>query len=565
LECVFIKKLEELRVFKLGNYQTQVELRLEHWKNIGFIKRLSEKDHTLWFPKSMPEITDRLGWLTLPESMRDQLEDFLSFANKIQSEGIYHVILLGMGGSSLASEVFQKIFGNRRGYPKLIVLDSTHPLAVLSVENKIDLRSTLFIVSSKSGTTLETLSLFKYFWDKVGKVDKYQGRHFVAITDSNTPLMKLAEKRRFRRIFQAPRDVGGRFSALTAFGLVPAALIGMNIHDFLDRAWVIAEHCAFCVSPYEMPALSLASTISELAKMGRDKVTFFSSKSLQSFIMWIEQLLAESLGKEGKGIIPIVNEPITSLENYGEDRLFIYYFIENEADSNLEKLMDDLEVMGHPVVRINVIEKANLSQEIFSWEIAVAAAGSVLGIHPFDQPDVQLAKDIAKEMMEKKEKRIEAEVTVETISIEDSKKLSQILRNWLNQAKMGDYVAIQAYLSATLETTETLQKIRLELLNKLKLATTLGYGPRFLHSTGQLHKGGPDTGIFLQLVDEPTEDLKIPETNYTFGTLIKAQSLGDFQALKQLDRRVLRINLGKDTVRGLSLLFHFISKYNEGR
>jgi transaldolase/glucose-6-phosphate isomerase len=495
-----------------------------------------------------------LGWLVLPEMMHEQLEDFVSFAEEVKSEGKRHVVLLGMGGSSLAPEVFQKIFDNADDYPELIVLDSTHPSAIRAVEDKIDLRNTLFLVSSKSGTTIETISLFRYFWNKMGLVDENQGRHFVAITDADTPLTKLAQKRGFRKIFLAPPDVGGRYSALTVFGLLPAALIGMDVHEFLDRAWIMSENCAFCVSSHHASGLILAAALGELAKMGRDKVTFLTSPSIRRFPVWLEQLIAESLGKDGKGIVPIVNEPMTSPKNYGADRFFIYFSTETNDKAELKELVETLEAAGHPVIRINLIDKINISQEIFCWEMGVAAAGAILEIHPFNQPNVQMAKDLAKKMMDKAEKGILSEEDVETVSAEDPEALAKALKSWLSQAKEGDYVAIQAYLAPTPDTTEALQKIRLELLNRLRLATTLGYGPRFLHSTGQLHKGGPNNGLFLQLIDEPIEDLEVPETNYTFGTLIQAQALGDYQALKRLGRRVLRINLKRDVAGNLSRL-----------
>jgi transaldolase/glucose-6-phosphate isomerase len=531
---------------------------LEYWRKINFMRRIWEKDPTLWFSKPVPEITDRLGWLILPEIMHEQLDDFVSFAEEVKSEGINHVVLLGMGGSSLAPEVFQKTFGNAEGYPELIVLDSTHPSAINTVEKRIDLRHTLFLVSSKSGTTIETISLLRYFWNKTGLADENQGRHFVAITDPGTPLMILAQERGFHKVFRAPSDVGGRYSALSVFGLLPAALIGMDVHKLLDRAWIMSENCAFCVSSQEASGLILGAALGELTKTGRNKVTFLTSPSITSFPIWFEQLIAESTGKDEKGIIPVVNEPITSPEVYGADRFFIYLSSEDDNNVDLDDLTLALENSGHPIVRIKLTEKINLSQEIFCWEMAVAAAGAALGMNPFNQPNVQMAKDLAKEMMDKAERRELGEENVDAISTEDPEKMTEAVKSWLDQVKEGDYLVIQAYLPPKPETTEALQRIRLELLNGLRIATSMGYGPRFLHSTGQLHKGGPNTGLFIQLVDEPTEDLEVPETSYTFGTLIRAQALGDYQALKKLDRRVLRINLKKDVAGNLSQLSKLI-------
>jgi len=557
---IILQKQADIRTPKFGKYQTQIAKRLDHLRKTNFIRRIWEKDYTLWTIKTLPEITDRLGWLSLPETMHSQLEVFVSFANQIKSEGFRYAVLLGMGGSSLAPEVYQKIFGNKEGYPKLIVLDSTHPSAIDYIENEIDLIKTLFIVSSKSGTTMETLSLFRYFWKKIGEVDKDRGRHFIAISDPGTPLIKLAEERGFRRAFQATPDVGGRYSALTAFGLLPASLIGMDVHQFIDRAWTMSESCAFCVSSNEATGLIIGSALGELTNIRKDKVTFLTSSSIGSFSDWVEQLIAESTGKDGKGIIPIVNEPITSPDNYGEDRFFVHFFSKEDNEADLDGLVEALERKGHPIISINLTDKLNLSQEIFSWELAIAATGSIIGIHPFNQPNVQMAKDLAKKMMEKTEKGIKDNEGVETISIEDKETLSKAIKEWINQAKKGDYIAIQAYLPRTVKTNKALQKIRNEFLNRYKLATTLGYGPRFLHSTGQLHKGGPNTGLFIQLIDELEEDLAVPETSYTFGTLIKAQALGDYKALRQLNRRILRINLKRDIIDGLSSLNELIKE-----
>lgn len=548
----------DVRTLKLGQHQQRIDKRLKNWNEVGFLRRLWAKDPTLWFPKPVPEIADRLGWLDLPESMHEKLEALDAFVEEAKAEEKQHVVLLGMGGSSLAPEVFQNTFGNAKGFPELIVLDSTHPAAVRSVEKRIDLRRTIFLVSSKSGTTLETLSLFKYFWEKVGQVTENPGSHFVAVTDPDTPLTKLAYQSGFRHIFPATPDVGGRYSALTVFGLLPAALIGLDVHKFLDRSLIMSENCAFCVSSREATGLVLAAALGELATLGRDKITFLTSPSIRYFPVWLEQLIAESTGKEGKGIIPIVDEPIASPDVYGDDRVFVYFFCETDKDEPLRELADRLEAKGHPTVRINMTEKMNISQEIFYWEVAVAAAGAVLGIHPFNQPNVQMAKDLAKKMMDQ---GAFSQKGVETVSGGDRKTLVTALKSWLSQARAGDYIAIQAYLPPTPDTTSILQRVRRELLTRFRLATTLGYGPRFLHSTGQLHKGGQNTGLFLQLIDEPSEDLRVPETNYTFNTLIQAQALGDYLALKQLGRRVLRINLQRDVATGLQGLYTLLHEH----
>ncbi|MDA2914262.1 bifunctional transaldolase/phosoglucose isomerase, partial [Acidobacteriia bacterium AH_259_A11_L15] len=386
----------------LGIYQSKVQERLQAWQKDRFACRLWQKDTTLWFPQPVPEIADRLGWLNLPEGMHEQLDDLDLFAQQARAEDIRHVVLLGMGGSSLAPEVLQQSFAHAPGYPELIVLDSTHPAAVLAVEKGIGVLHTLFLVSSKSGTTSETLSFFRYFWERVSRSTKTPGRHFVAITDPGTPLEKLARERKFRRIFLSPADVGGRYSALSVFGLVPAALIGVDVHRLLDRAWRMAEASAFCVAGSDNPGLTLGATLGELALARRDKVTFLAPSSLSSLPAWIEQLIAESTGKDGKGILPVAGEPLRSPDGYDGDRLFVHLWIERNGDAGLLKGAAALEAAGHPVVRLNLSEMADLGQEFFRWEVAIAAAGAVLGIHPFNQPDVQLAKELARQAMDQK-------------------------------------------------------------------------------------------------------------------------------------------------------------------
>jgi transaldolase/glucose-6-phosphate isomerase len=461
-----------------------------------------------------------------------------------------------MGGSSLAPEVFQRMFGNASGYPELIVLDSTHPAAVRSVESELDLPRTLFLVSSKSGTTTETLSFFRYFWQRVSQVTGAPGRHFVAITDPTTPLERLARERGFRAVFRAQRDVGGRYSALTVFGLVPAALIGLDIHRLLDEAWTMSEACAFCVPGAENPGLTLGATLAEGALAGRDKITFLTSASLAAFPTWAEQLIAESTGKNGKGIVPIVEEPAVRPDAYAADRLFVYLHLQEGTDTELREQIDALEAAGFPTLRIQLSDTTDLGQEFFRWEVAVAAAGAALGIHPFDQPDVELAKQLASKAMKPKQRGASPASSGEgePVAVEHAEQLRQALKTWLAGARPRDYIALQAYLPPNAATTTELQALRASLLDRFRLATTLGYGPRFLHSTGQLHKGGPNTGLFLQIIDVPAEDVPVPETDYTFGELIHAQALGDYQALRQRGRRVLRVSLGSDVARGLQLL-----------
>ncbi len=539
----------------LGKLQVRVDKRLGTWEKQNFSREFWRKPPKLWSRKKVGEISDRLGWLHLPEIMTGQIEDLTAFAEKIREEGITHLVLLGMGGSSLAPEVFQKAFGNAYRYPELIVLDSTHPGAVRAVENRINLTQTLFLASSKSGTTLETLSFFRYFWRRLGEQNESPGRHFVAITDPGSSLEKLAAERKFRAVFRAPSDVGGRYSALSVFGLAPAALIGADIRKLLRQALVMAEACAFCVPAGENPGLRLGALLGESALAGRNKLTFLASPRLAAFPAWIEQLIAESTGKDGKGILPVADEPPGTPEFYQPDRLFVHLRLKEEADPVHERHLQDLEAAGHPVARYALSELTDLGGEFFRWEMAVAAAGAILRIHPFDQPDVQVAKDLARKAMSPaKDPDKKKQNPAPSLSVAQPKEMEAGIRKWIKSARKRDYLSVQAYLAPSPDTESILQEIRAALGRRLQVATTLGYGPRFLHSTGQLHKGGPPTGLFLQLIDSPQEDLAVPETDYTFGRLIRAQADGDFLALKRCKRRVIRIDLGANWMEGISRL-----------
>ena len=545
----------------LGGLKSAVDKRLKTWHSTMFSCRLWKKDPTIWFTAPKPEITDRLGWLTLPETMSEEAKNITDFAKKVKDSGVKDIVLLGMGGSSLAPYVFQHTFGNAPDYPKLTVLDSTHPAAVRAVEARVSLNNTLFLVSSKSGTTLETLSLFRYFWSKFGEDKAQAGRHFAAITDPGTPLESLAEERDFLKTFHAPQDVGGRYSALSVFGLVPAALIGVDISRLLDQAQIMSEGCAFCVQEKDSHCLRLGACLGELALGGKDKVTFLTSPALSAFPSWIEQLIAESTGKEGKGIIPVVDEPLGPPKDYGDDRLFVYISLNSDDDKTQQKHIDEIKDNGFSLVHICLNDKYELAQEIFRWEVAVASAGAALGIHPFNQPDVQLAKKLAKEVMEegKTGDRTSSDVGDDTMSITQKEEIRDTLKELFTNTKRGAYLGIQAYLSPSREVEKKIQLIRLLLMEHFKLTTTFGYGPRFLHSTGQIHKGGPDSGIFLQLIDDPADIVPVPETDYTFNSLIHAQSLGDYHALTQRGRQVARVGLGKNASAGLDALIDSIN------
>jgi transaldolase/glucose-6-phosphate isomerase len=416
-----------------------------------------------------------------------------------------------------------------------------------------DLPRTLFIVSSKSGTTIEPLSFFRYFWHRMSQVTNAPGRHFIAITDPGTPLAGLARDRNFRRVFEADPDVGGRFSALTEFGLVPAALIGLDIRRLLARAWAEAGDNAPDVPEGEAPGLLLGAALGETARL-KDKLTILTSPSLRSFPDWLEQLIAESTGKDGKGIVPVTGEPVLPAGLYGADRTFVLLALDGDPARGNEELEESLTKAGHPVIRIRLDDTYSLGREIYRWEIAVAAAGAALGIQPFDQPDVELAKELARKAMARSRgPDPKSSEPGDAKSTDDPAALRAAFDRWLAQARPGDYIALQAYLAPEVGTGRAFEDLRLALLKKTGLATTFGYGPRFLHSTGQLHKGGPDEALVLQLVDEPRRDLAVPETEFTFGALIRAQALGDYQALRQRGRRILRANLKSDPVGGIGL------------
>ncbi len=531
---------------ELAGWAGDVESRLQSWDAAEFAARLWAKDPTLWAAEPQPELVDRLGWLGLATRMTDHLEQLEAFGAEVAAAGFRHVVVLGMGGSSLAPEVYQATFGNAPGYPELLVLDSTHPGSVAAIANSIDLGTTLFMVSSKSGTTLETLSFFRYFWDRVGEISDEPGTHFVAVTDPGSTLAALAAERGFAHIFLAPPDVGGRYSALTEFGLVPAAAIGADLGALQAAAAEAVANSAPGIAASESSGLRLGAALGELTLAGRDKVTFITADGLAAFPAWIEQLIAESTGKDQKGIIPVGGEPVAAASAYGPDRTFVV--IDFAADS-LDDIADSLAAAGHPVIRVRLDSTADLVGAMFLFEIAVAAAGAVLGIHPFNQPDVQLAKELARRAMDGD---LDTADVVEHDALEPG--LEGTIREWLAGIGPGEYVGIHAYLAPTPETASILQEARLAIRDNRRVATTLDFGPRFLHSTGQLHKGGPNTGRFLQVIDHPEPAISVPETDYDFGKLVGAQALGDHQALRGRDRSVLLVCLGDSGTTGLTAL-----------
>jgi len=530
----------------LGALTDDVERVVSEWTDDDIVARIWDKDHTVWVADEQPEITDRLGWLTLPRSMRQHLDDIRWFVDQVVADGITDVVLLGMGGSSLAPDVFRRSFGSADTHPALTVLDSTHPAAVEAVATAIDPAKTLFVVASKSGTTIEPLSFFEFFWQQVDEATETPGPQFVAITDPGSPLADLAAERSFRKVFEAIPDVGGRYSALTHFGLVPAALLGIDIERLSDQALRMSESAMLPAA--SNPAVQLGIALGEAARHGRDKATFVVSESLATFPDWIEQLVAESTGKDGVGIVPIARELVGPPEVYGDDRFFVAIALRGEDASRAA--LDALEAAGHPVVRIEIDEIADLTSEMFRAEMAVAAAGAVLGIHPFNQPNVQLAKELARRAMDGE---LDAGPIPET-GAEDAAALADTVDGLLETLEAGDYLAIQAFIAPDPAVDEALQRFRHAVRDRHRVATTLGFGPRFLHSTGQLHKGGANNGVFLQIVDHFNPEVSVPGSEFTFGQLIAGQADGDYQALTNGGRTVVRVCLGDDVAGGLASL-----------
>jgi len=553
----------------LGGYEEAVADHARKLTATQFSRRLWQKDPDLWSEdkETHNQIKNSLGWLHVAEKMIANVPDLLNFSARIREAGIRQVVHLGMGGSSLAPLVFQRTFRKgEKGLP-LTVLDTTDPRTVLEIEKNLPMKDTLFIVASKSGSTAETIAFMQYFYDKVKRAKgKRPGDNFVAITDPGSPLTKKAYEYNFRKTFLNYPDIGGRYSALSYFGMVPAALMGIDIEQILERAIRMAHSSQLSRAWPDNPSITLGTAIGELAKRGRDKLTFLTSQSIASFGMWLEQLLAESTGKEGTGILPVAGEDIGEPSVYDSDRVFVYFELQDEKYDKTIGQLHRLSEAGHPVVIIHLKDKYDIGQEMMRWEIATATAGSIIGINPFDQPNVQESKDYTNNLLEEIAKKGSGDSVLGngdgkiTVDAAGTSKLEKALTAFLQKARDHEYVDIQAYLTEKPETERALNEIRLDIRDRLKTTTTLGYGPRYLHSTGQYHKGGPNDGLFIQLAADVSEDTEIPGRDYSFGTFRKAQAQGDLEALKKHDRRVLRINLGKDIEGGLNRLHDILTE-----
>jgi len=525
-----------MEITNIGGYTDDIEATLTELKQRNIVERIWKKDHSVWKPDPA-EIANRLGWLNIIDLMRGQVAALQSFASEIRESGFRHVVLLGMGGSSLGPEVLGQTFGSVTGYPELIVLDSTIPTKVLAVTDIINPAHTLFLVSSKSGTTIEPNSLFLYFESLVASAvgKDNTGNNFVAITDPETPLAELASQKRFRNTFINPPDIGGRYSVLSYFGLVPSALIGIDIAVLLDRAERMRKECTEAKSLSENPGTKLGTVMGTLASLGLDKLTLFTSPSTGSFGLWIEQLVAESTGKDGKGIVPVAGEPFVEPVRYGDDRLFVCLRVSQDDNSAIDAVIDKLKDSGQPLVVLRIEDKLDLGAEFFRWEFATAVAGVVLGIHPFNQPNVQAAKEATEAMLQEHMHTGELPRTDVTESF----------AGLLSKARSGDYLAVMVYVQQTPEVDGVMTELRCRIVERHAVATTFGYGPRYLHSTGQLHKGGPNTGLFLFITADYERDVPIPGSPYSFGVLAGAQALGDLRALKSAGRRVARSHLSR--------------------
>ena len=552
----------------------------------AFSERLWRKDPTVWRqgPKGARVIRNRLGWLNAVEAMMPRVPEITRFADDIKEAGFTHVVLLGMGGSSLSPEVSHLTFGVRPGYPHLMVLDSTVPTSVLKVEGRIDPARTLFIVAMKSGATVETNSCYRYFLDRVrAEIGDRAGDNFVAITDPGTSLEAEAHRNRFRDLFLNVADIGGRYSALSYFGLVPAAIIGVDIARLLDRAVSMTKACRPEVSLRDNPGIALGAMLAEHAMQGRNKMTLVLSPEIRSFGCWVEQLVAESTGKDGTGILPVEGESIADPGRYGRDRVFVYLRLKTSNDADLDRGVQALEESGKPVLRIELDDVYDLGKEYFRWEMATAVASALLGVNAFDEPNVKESKDNTRRFMHKpekhhmlpKERPIASEGDLHIYcsqamrSALDSmraelllpeKSLSAYLKAFLNLHQPGNYFALMAFMEAAPSVDCAFQCMRGFLRDAYKAATTLGYGPRFLHSTGQFHKGGPNNGLFIQFTADDEEDIRIPGRPYGFGTLKQAQAMGDAASLQSKGRTFMRIHLGSDVEAGLNRVLDIISQ-----
>ncbi len=562
--------------FSPGLLAPAISEELENWQKKNKLQRLWASDSSLWTNQDENKWT---GWLSVPELECAELQKIKALAQELKAAAFTDIVLLGMGGSSLCPAMMAETFGKVDDHPRLHILDSTDPSQVRHLDDQLDLKTTFFIVSSKSGSTLEPNLFKKYFYrrvqDVVGKTDV--GSYFAAITDPNSSLDHLAQKSNFKAIFYGLPSIGGRYSALSNFGMAPAGLMGIDIKYFLEQARYMMDLCAQMTSLQDNPGVMLGIILGVCAKQGKDKLTFITSPGITALGAWLEQLIAESTGKQGRGIIPVDQEPLGNLSVYGHDRLFAYICLTLDPDPEQERRVIALEKAGQVVVRCNLDNKLHLGAELFRWELATAVASSILGVNPFNQPDVEASKVRTMELMaihQKTGKMPQDEpifsdqgfqlFTDETNARDLNRHLKGIpsieayLRAHLARVCPGDYVDLSAFIEMSEAHIVLLQQSRLLIRDAKRVATCLEFGPRFLHSTGQIYKGGPNTGVFLQITADPDHDISIPGETYTFGLVLRAQAQADFEVLAQRSRRVLRIHLTQDIGAGLRQLYEIL-------
>jgi transaldolase/glucose-6-phosphate isomerase len=546
-----------------SSWRKAIRPTLEALKQTKVVSRIWKKDQTVWLNDSAPL---PLGWLGCIEKEMEGVSSIISFAKSIQTE-FKSIVLLGMGGSSLCVKTLSAILGSAPGFPKLYLLDTILPDTVRRLKKQISLPETVFIVSSKSGTTIESITLCNYFLHELagmkGSTGFSAGNHFIAITDPESGLMQYAKQNQFRHVFASTPDIGGRYSALSPSGIVPAALVGIDIQSLLAGGQTMQFACDADAPPDQNPALLLGAAMGHFARAGRDKLTFITPPTLRSLELWLEQLIAESTGKSGRGIVPIVHETLSSPHLYRDDRLFVYIRYSKEVDLHSEEQISALERAGHPVITVTLNSLDQIGEQFFLWEMATAVAGSVLNVNPFDQPDVEASKKNTRALLEKNKAIRMTQIPVATddgITLftnqqtEGEPTLKGVLASVLNKTISGDYLALNVYLEQTVAHDDTFMRIRNTVQRKKKMAVAMGYGPSYLHSTGQMQKGGPHSVLVFIVTADPVGDLAIPDQNYSLGQLALAQAIGDFEALCRLQRRVLRIHLGADAYRGLHKL-----------
>ena len=528
-----------------------VRAELDAWRAGDKMKRLWARDASLW---TGADEASWLGWLDVAGAQLGRASALRELAAEARAERFTHALVLGMGGSSLCPEVLKMTFGRIGGHPELFVLDSTDPAQIRAIEGRIDLTHTLFIVSSKSGTTLEPNIFLQYFFDRARQAvgSERAGTRFIAITDPGSKLTQVAKADRFRRVLAGVPSIGGRYSALSDFGMAPAAIMGLDVGRFLGHAVAMSERCGASVPPAENPGVLLGAVLGVLARRGRDKVTLTASPRIAGLGVWLEQLLAESTGKIGKGLIPVDREPLGPPAVYGDDRQFVYVRLTSAADPAQDDAVAALERAGQPVVRLGIDDPYELGAEFFRWEIATAVAGAILGVNPFDQPDVEASKVATRALTDHYETA--GALPAESPLRADDPAFAAKVGAHLRTAKPGDYVALLAYIPMNEAHDAELQTARVAIRDRLHVATCVGFGPRYLHSTGQAYKGGPNSGVFLHATCDDVDDLPVPGHRYSFGVVKAAQALGDLQVLRERGRRALRVHLGADVKAGLALL-----------